>query len=288
MTPTRAAAPAPAGSTGVAGAATPPRPRHRLAWILAALLGAVFVALPAAWQAGAYGATRTGTLHGSSEGRPVTALHIEGGGANITVSPRGDEQVGYRAELSWSRARPVIAESWQDGALTLTPRCPDDDSWLTGALSCSILLRVTVPAGLPVTVTAAAGRVDISGLGGAVDARVESGRINLTGLRGTVRARVGSGLLNATVLTSPEAEFHVGSGRAVVGFTTPPDRVRADIGDGRLALTVPEATRFRVTTSTGWGRNEVEPELSDPASARTLELAVGSGRIAAGYPRPTP
>ncbi|MBT2450249.1 hypothetical protein J7F03_24865 [Streptomyces sp. ISL-43] len=295
MTPTGATGPVsrtePTGTTGPTrsdGSATPPRPRHRLAWILAALLGAVFVALPAAWQAGAYGVTRTGTLHGSSGGRPVTALHIAGGGANITVSPRGDEQVGYRADLSWSRGKPDIAESWHDGALTLTPRCPDEDSWLTGALSCSILLRVTVPAGLPVTVTATAGRVDIGGLGGAVEAQVDTGRIRLTGLRGTVRARIGSGMLNATALTSPEADLHVGSGRAVVDFTTPPDRVRADIGDGRLALTVPEATVFRVTTSTGWGRNEVEPELSDPASPRTLDLSVGSGRIAAGYPRPTP
>ncbi|MGW6709868.1 hypothetical protein ACWGDE_33960 [Streptomyces sp. NPDC054956] len=266
----------------------PQRPGRRLAWIVATVLCAVFVALPVAWQAGTYVATHTGTVRGSTEGRPVTALHIAGGGADITVSPRGDEQVGYRAELSWSRRKPVVEEQWQDGALTLTPRCPDEDSWPTPAVSCAVLLRVTVPAALPVTVTAATGSVDIGGLGGTVDARIDSGRVNLTGLRGTVRARVGSGRLNATALTSSEADLSVGSGRAVVEFTTPPDRVRADIGDGRLALTVPEATRFRVTTSTGWGRNEVAPELSDPASPRTLDLSVGSGRIAAGYQQPRP
>ncbi|WP_405496978.1 hypothetical protein [Streptomyces sp. NBC_00096] len=264
-------------------AGTPGRPRHRLAWILAALLGAVFVVLPAALQAGAYGATRTGTLRGGSAGHPVTALHITGADTNITVRPRGDQQVGYRAEIAWSRRKPVIVESWQDGTLTLTPHCPDDDSVLGAALSCSVQLGVTVPAGLPVTVTADSGRVDISGLGGAVDVRVDSGQVRLSAIRGAVRARVGSGRLVATALTSPEFGLAVGSGRAAVDFLAPPGEVTADIGDGRLALTVPEATAFRVTTRTGSGRIDLAPALSDPGAARTLDLGVGSGRVDARY-----
>lgn len=270
------------------GAAAParPRPRRRFAWIVAALLGAVVVVLPAAWQAGAYGVTRTGTLHGGSDGRPVTALHIMGGDAHVSITPRGDAEVGYRAEVAWSRAKPAIEESWQDGTLTLTPRCPDGTSWLTTGFSCSVQLRVSVPAGLPVKVAAASGRVDISGLAGAVDARVDSGRISLTGLRGAVRARVGSGNLHATALTSPQLDLSVGSGLASVDFVAPPDRIRADTGSGRLAVTVPEATRFRVTTRKGAGRCDVEAGLSDPASPRTLELSVGSGAIWAGLPGP--
>ncbi|CAM5309114.1 hypothetical protein SAVIM338S_00574 [Streptomyces avidinii] len=281
MTP--ATAPAPARAATPAGTAPPPRPKHRLLWILAALLGAVFVVLPAAWQAGAYGATRTGTLHGTSAGHPVTALRIAGGGANITVRPRGDRQVGYRAEVAWSRKKPVIEESWQDGTLTLTPHCPDKDSWLTAGLSCSVQLGVGVPDGLPVTVTAASGRIDIGGLGGPVDARVGSGQVRLTGLRGAIRARVGSGRVAATALTSPEIDLAVGSGRATVDFVAPPQKVTADIGDGRLALTVPDATAFRVTPRTGWGRIDLAAGLSDPASPRTLDLTVGSGRVDVRY-----
>lgn len=281
---TRAATPAAARPVAPAGTAPPPRPKHRILWILAALLGAVFVALPAAWEAGAYGITRTGTLHGGSAGHPVTALRIAGGGANITVRPRGDQAVGYRAEVAWSRQKPVIEESWQDGTLTLTPHCPHEDSWLTAAVSCSVQLGVGVPAGLPVTVTAASGRVDIGGLGGAVDVRVDSGRVQLAGLRGAIRARVGSGRVEATALTSPEIDLVIGSGRAAVDFVAPPQKVTADIGDGRLALTVPDATTFRVGSRAGWGRIDLGAGMSDPASPRTLDLTVGSGRADARYP----
>lgn len=273
--PTRAVPPAPT--------APPPRPKRRLLWSLAALLGAVFVALPASWQAGVYGVTRTGTLHGGSAGHPVTALRIAGGGANVTVRPRGDQEVGYRAEVAWSRKKPVIEESWQDGTLTLTPHCPDEDSWLTGGVSCSVQLGVGVPAGLAVTVTAASGRIDIGGLGGPVDVRVDSGQVQLTGLRGAIRARVGSGRVAATALTAPDIDLVIGSGRAAVDFVAPPQKVTADIGDGRLALTVPDATTFRVTPQNGWGRIDLGAGLSDPASPRTLDLTVGSGRVDARY-----
>ncbi|MBT2471480.1 DUF4097 family beta strand repeat protein [Streptomyces sp. ISL-66] len=282
MTP--AAAPTATQTATPAGAAPPPRPKRRLPWILAALLGAVFVVLPAAWQAGAYGATRTATLHGGSAGHPVSALRIAGGGgANITVRPRGDQQVGYRAEVAWSHEKPVIEESWQDGTLTLTPRCPDEDSWLTGGLSCSVQLGIGVPANLPVTVTATSGRIDIGGLGGPVDARVDSGQVQLTGLRGAVRARAGSGRVVATALTAPEIALVIGSGLATVDFVAPPQKVTADIGSGRLALTVPDATTFRVAQQTGSGRIDLGPGLAEPASPRTLDLTVGSGRVDARY-----
>lgn len=63
------------------------RRTHRLAWITAALLSAVLVVAPATWQAWSWGNTRSGTLHGASDGRPVTALEIVGGDADITVTP---------------------------------------------------------------------------------------------------------------------------------------------------------------------------------------------------------
>ncbi|MEV6950384.1 hypothetical protein [Streptomyces sp. NPDC051183] len=260
------------------------RPRRRAAWTMAALLGAVLVVVPVLWQASAYGTTRSGALRGGSDGRLVTALEIEAGAANVTVTPRADQEVGYRAEVSWSLRTPTIEESWHGDTLRLTPHCPAEDSWVTSGLGCSVRLGVSVPVGIPVKVTAGSGSVHISGLGGSVDAEVDSGRISLTGLRGPLRAHVGSGTLQATALTSPEADLRVGSGHAAADFVAPPDRVTAEVGEGRLALTVPEATRFRVATRTGWGRCDVAGELTDPASPRVLDLSVAAGRIAAGYP----
>ncbi len=258
--------------------------RHRRAWIVAALLSAVLVVAPAAWQAWSWGTARSGTLSGGSEGRPVTALEVVGGGADITVTPRADHEVGYRATVGWSLKAPTIEKSWLGDTLRLTPHCPGEDFWPLAGAGCSVRLAVTVPVDIPVKVTAGSGRIALSGLGGAVDTEVDSGRIELVGLRGPLRAKVGSGRLQATGLTTPRADIRVGSGRGAATFVTPPDGVSARVGSGRLALTVPAATRFRVSCTSGSGSCEVPDALRDPASHRTLDLEAGFGRARAAYP----
>ncbi|MFI1647091.1 hypothetical protein ACH4XT_09120 [Streptomyces avidinii] len=267
-------------------AAEAARRRQRRAWITAALLGAVLVVAPATWQAWSWGTARSGTLDGGSEGRPVTALEVVGGGADITVTPRADHEVGYRATVGWSLKAPTIEESWLGDTLRLTPHCPGEDFWPLAGAGCSVRLAVTVPVDLPVKVTAGSGRVALSGLGGTVDMEVDSGRVDLVGLRGPLRATVGSGRLQATGLSTPRADIRVGSGRAVATFVTPPDAVDARVGSGRLALTVPAATPFRVSCASGSGSGgcEVPDALRDPASPRTLDIEVGSGRARAAYP----
>lgn len=277
MTPIRQGAPT--------APTAPARPWQRTAWITAAVLSALLVVAPATLQAWSYTASRSRVVDGGSEGRPVSALEIVGGGADITVTPRADREVAYRAELSWSLKEPTVEESWLGDTLRLTPHCPGEGGWPVPGAGCSVRLGVTVPAGIPVKVTAGSGQVDISGLGGTVDADIGSGRINLTALRGALRARVGSGSLEATGLTSAEADIRVDSGRVDARFLTPPDHVTARAGSGRVALTVPAATRFRTNCeATLGGRCAVPPALQDPASPRTLDLRAASGRAKASYP----
>ncbi|MDX3535840.1 hypothetical protein PV721_15995 [Streptomyces sp. MB09-01] len=283
MTPAAAPTRAPAPAAARAPAPAPAGPGQRLAWTVAALLSALLVVAPATWQAWSYGSTRSDTLVGGSGGRPVSALEIVGGDADVTVTPRADRQVGYRATIGWSLKAPTIEESWLGDTLRLTPRCPGEEFW-PAAGSCSVRLGVTVPEGIPVKVTAGSGRVFLSGLGGAVDTEVDSGRVDLVGLRGALRAKVGSGSLRATGLTGPEAEFRVGSGRADAAFVTPPDQVSGRVGSGRLELTVPAATRFRVRCETGSGRCEVPEALHDAGSSRSLDIEAGVGRARATYP----
>ncbi|MCX4539581.1 hypothetical protein [Streptomyces sp. NBC_01565] len=271
-----------------AGRPAPPRPGHRRAWIIAALLSAVFVVTPVTWQLLAYGATQSRVLYGGSGGRPVTAVEIVGGDANVTVTPRSDREVGYRAEVSWSLGAPAIEESWLGDSLRLTPHCSGGAGLLSAGVGCSVELGVTVPVGIPVKVTAGAGQVAVKGLGGSVDANVGSGTLTLTGLRGALRAEVGSGSLVATDVTSAQADVRVGSGRGEVAFITPPQRVTARAGSGRVLLTVPAASRFRVGCEEGPGRCEVPEALRDPASDRVLDIAVNSGRAQVGYPDPMP
>ncbi|WKD31864.1 hypothetical protein [Streptomyces xanthophaeus] len=261
-----------------------PRRRHRTAWITAALLSAVLVVAPATWQVWSWGSTRSDTLSGVSDGRPVTALEIVGGDADITVTPRGDQQVGYRATVSWSLKAPTIEESRLGDTLRLTPHCSGEDFWPAAGAGCSVRLAVTVPVDIPVKVTTRSGRIALSGLGGTVDTEADSGQVEIAGLRGALRAKIGSGHLHATGLSSDRAEIRVGSGRAVATFVTPPDAVTARVGSGRLALTVPAATRFKVRCEAGAGRCEVPDALRDAASPRSLDIEAGVGRAQAAYP----
>ncbi|MDJ0379869.1 hypothetical protein [Streptomyces sp. G-G2] len=261
-----------------------PRPSHRTAWTVAAALSAVLVVVPASWQAWSQRATGSGSLNGGSGGRPVTALEIDAGDATVTVTPRADRDVVYRAHVRWSLDKPVIEESWAGGTLRLAPRCPGIGPGLDAGPGCMIDLGVSVPVDLPVTVVAASGKVGLSGLGGAVDVRMGSGPLRLTALRGPLRAAVDSGSLGATDLTSPEADIRTGSGSATARFVAPPARLTARAESGQVEVTVPVATRFRVTARVGAGRLDVDPALRDPAGPGLLDIATGSGRAVVRYP----
>ncbi|QES57315.1 hypothetical protein DEJ51_26635 [Streptomyces venezuelae] len=263
-----------------------PRRGHRQAWITATLLSAVLVVVPATWLVWSWGngSARSGTLSGGSDGRPVTALEIVGGDADVTVTPRADHEVGYRATADGSFKAPTIEQSRLGDTLRLTPHCPGEGFWRAVGSGCSVRLAVTVPVDVPVKVTTRSGRIALSGLGGTVDTEADSGRIEIVGLRGTLRAKVGSGYLHATGLASARAEIRVGSGRAVATFLTPPEEVTARVGSGRLALTVPEATRFQVRCQAGAGRCEVPDALRDATSPRSLDIEAGVGRARAAYP----
>lgn len=152
---------------------------------------------------------------------------------------------------------------------------------------CSVRLAVTVPTGVPVKVSGTSGRIGVSGLEGTVDADVQSGSLNLSGLRGPLRANVDSGSLHAVGLASRQVDVRAGAGRADVRFVAPPDRITARAGSGRLDLTLPEATRYRVTGHVGSGRCEVDHTLRDPSAPRTLDLSADSGTATAGHRAPS-
>ncbi|MFD0356056.1 hypothetical protein ACFVHW_20310 [Streptomyces sp. NPDC127110] len=258
---------------------------QRLAWYTAAALSAVLVVSAAAWQAGTGAGVHRGTAVGGSGGRTVTAVEVVAGPSDVSVTPRGDAQVGYRAELTWSFREPEVEESWLGDTLRLTPHCPADSFGIgIGAGSgCSVRLAVTVPAGVPLKVSGGSGRIGVSGMAAAVDAETGAGTLVLADLRGPLRARVGDGTLRATGLTVPQADIRAGAGRADARFAAPPEQVTARAGAGRLELVLPPDTRYRVSCRAGLGRCEATDPLNDPAAARTLDIAVEAGHATASY-----
>ncbi|MFJ1865151.1 hypothetical protein ACIOD1_11010 [Streptomyces sp. NPDC088097] len=254
---------------------------ERRLWRLAALLSALLVVVAAAWQLRADGSAHSGVIRGGSGGRTVAAVEIVGGEAKVTVTARADHEVGYRADIGWAFTRPTVEESWLGDTLRLTPHCGDDTVVLRVGLGCAVRLAVTVPTGIPLRVAGSSGRISVSGLEGTVDAAMDSGTLTLAGLRGALRAHVGSGTLIATGLASRQADIRAGAGRAEARFLTPPDAVTAAVGAGRLDLTLPPESRYRVDCRAGLGRCDADGSLSDPASASTLDLSAGAGHVKA-------
>ncbi|RST01098.1 hypothetical protein EF910_29350 [Streptomyces sp. WAC07149] len=256
---------------------------QRLAWYTAAALSAALVVSAAAWQAGTGTGVRTGTAVGGSGGRTVTAVEVVAGPSDVSVTPRGDAQVGYRADLAWSFRRPEVEESWLGDTLKLTPHCPDGSPGFAAGAGCSVRLAVTVPAGVPLKVSGGSGRISVSGMAAAVDAETGAGTLVLADLRGPLRARVGDGTLRATGLTVPQADIRAGAGRADARFAAPPEQVTARAGAGRLDIVLPTDTRYRVSCRAGLGRCEAADALNDPAAARALDIAVDVGHATASY-----
>ncbi|MFJ3879070.1 hypothetical protein ACIPW5_16560 [Streptomyces sp. NPDC090077] len=255
----------------------------RLAWYTAAALSAALVVAAAAWQVGSGAGVRTGTAVGGSGGRPVTAVEVVAGSADVAVTPRGDGRVGYRADLTWSLEEPEVEESWLGDTLRLTPHCPGGSVTAAAGLGCSVRLAVTVPAGVPLKVSGGTGRISVSGMAATVDAETGPGTLVLADLRGPLRARVGDGTLRATGLTVPQADIRAGAGRAEARFAAPPEQVTARAGAGRLELVLPPDTRYRVGCRAGTGRCEVQDGLDDPSAGRSLDLAVDMGHATASY-----
>ncbi|MEU8777721.1 hypothetical protein [Streptomyces sp. NPDC048606] len=258
----------------------------RLAWHCAAWLGAALVIGAATWWLGPPGAVRETSLYGEAYGdgggRAVTALEVVAGSADVSLTPRGDGPVGYRADFAWSRGEPAVERSRLGDTLRLTPRCAGP-AGASADLGCSIRLTVTVPPGIPVKVSGGSGRVSVTGLEGPLDADVDSGTLTLSALRGPVRAHVGTGRLVATGLASPQAEIRADSGRADATFEVAPERVTARVGEGRLVLNLPGEARYRVRDRVGAGRCEVADSLRDPASARVLDVAADAGHATVAH-----
>ncbi|OAR25694.1 hypothetical protein A8W25_09060 [Streptomyces sp. ERV7] len=278
-------------STGVrpgaarAAATDPDRPRHRGRWSLVALLSALFVVAPLGIEVYAQYARQT-TSHTSVETRdhrPVKAVEVEAGSAELTVAPGGEGEVRIQERFSWSLRKPRVRKEWDGDTLKLRPEC--DGRFAVTSLGCSVQLDLTVPAGVDLRVRSGSGTVRVSGLTGPLDIDGGSGSVKLYGVSGPLKARVGSGSFSAAAIGSAEAEVRSGAGHAEVEFLKPPRRVTASAGSGSLELFVPTGSRYRIQGTKGSGARHIEESLRDPAAPRTLDVSAGSGTATVDYTR---
>ncbi|MFI6682169.1 DUF4097 family beta strand repeat-containing protein [Streptomyces sp. NPDC050485] len=260
------------------------RPRHRTAWIVTALLAALFIVAPFAFLtvADAVSETAAYASPGNGQRHPVSAVEVDAGAAQVTVTPGAAGEVRMTGRLNWSMKRPKVEEKWVGDTLKVHTHC---DGFVDRYLqNCTVELNLTVPAGIRLKVRGGSGAIRVRDLTGPVDLAGGSGAIKLRGLKGTVKARVGSGELNATQLAGPEADLSAGSGTVNGEFTAPPRRVRASAGSGTVTVTVPGPDRYQVLGGRGSGDRSIQKDLVDENSDRILDVSSGSGSVTVQYP----
>ncbi|MEU9097138.1 hypothetical protein [Streptomyces sp. NPDC048361] len=229
-------------------------------------------------------ASRTGVYTGPDNDRPhaVSAVDVEAGSAEITVTTGPAGHVTLGGTLNWLLKKPTIKRTWDGDTLKVHAQCNGFvDQFLQ---NCQIDLHLTVPPGVALTVHNGSGHIRVRDLTGPVDLTNGSGGMTLRALTGTLRATVGSGTIEATQLATPEAHLKAGSGTVRAEFTAPPRRADASAGSGSVDLTVPDGSHYRILGTPGSGARIIDAGLADPTSDRTLDVSSGSGSVTVGYP----
>lgn len=124
----------------------------------------------------------------------VAQARVTSSNGDLMVRPGPGGRIVVRGRLSGSFARPVFSYRSTAAGLTLDPQCR------VPAGACTLNLGITVPAGLPVSVSDSFGDLDASGLQGTVALSDNGGDLTASGLTGNVRLAGTFGTLTASGL----------------------------------------------------------------------------------------
>jgi hypothetical protein len=161
--------------------------------------------------------------------------------ADATVRPGADSRIVVDGSLRGSFHRPAF--SWRPAAAGLILH----SSCLLGFTgSCAMAYDISVPRGLPITVTDATGDLTVSGFSGQVTLSDGSGDITLT-------------------------------------FTKVPKRVDVSDGSGDITLILPRgASAYRVHAHSASG-DVSDTVKTSPSSPNVIIASSGSGDVSIGY-----
>jgi Putative adhesin len=228
---------------------------------------------------------------------------------DLTVRPGPGHRIVVRGRISSGFARPVFSYRSTAAGLALDPQCR------VPAGTCSLDLGITVPAGLPVSVSDSFGALDASGLRGTValsdnsgdltgsrltgNVRLadifgtlsasglagslwldnNSGDIRADGLTGDTRLQDSFGTISVTGLAAADVVARNNSGDISLTFTKVPRQVTVTDSFGDITLVLPPGpATYRVATRNSFGSTTVSVPRS-PAARNVITASDNSGDI---------
>jgi hypothetical protein len=224
--------------------------------------------------------TGHGTRHGSAGASGAAGPGAAGAAAHSAVFHAGDADLlvldgvsgrvrvtadagagGVSGTFARGDGGPVHVSARTDvaaGLRTVTVLCADGAG---NATACAGDLTVTVPARTGLRLRQTSGETTLAGLGGKLAVTVASDRLAASGLR------------------PRQADLAITSGSADVGFSTAPDRLGVHATSASVALRVPPAGGYAVTSTAASADVRVQVPRED-GSSHAVALHVVSGSLA--------
>ena len=206
---------------------------------------------------------------------PVRQIVVKADSGDVRLIRAAGKNVDVRETRHFIFKRPKLDRDLAGGVLTLDSHCDGL------ALNCSADLRVTVPAGVEVTVDADSGNVEADEIA-VSDAHLKSDsgnvRAELSGSQGLVWAHTDSG--NVDVVASARAiDGQSDSGNVKVESVATPRRVVAHTDSGNVEVAVPRG-EYAVDTDTDSGNVDLDQRISrNDRAPRSIDAKTDSGNV---------
>lgn len=178
----------------------------------------------------------------------------DAGDVDVRAAAPGEEPV-VAATKHWSFREPTPVVTTTGDVTTVSLDCPS----AAQLAQCYADWQVAVPAGMPVTVRASVGEVDVTGLTGDVTVDGSVGDVTVTGAPTSLRVTTSVGQIRAT-LAEPPASVEL----------------RTAVGDVELRL--PDGATYDVRATATLDPAVVEVE-SDPASEHEVRVSSSVGSV---------
>jgi hypothetical protein len=239
-------------------------------FVLVALVVAAVVALAVVNLGVDRTATKSHTVFGE-----VREIVVKPGDGNVEFIPAGSF-IRIRESQHYVLDKPKLERTRSAGVLTIASKCDVPDP-----LPCYSDMRITVPAGVKLTVDGGSGDVDLR----AVELRsahIESGsgdiEFGLAGNAGLLWARSGSGDIEFVTARARSIDARSQSGDVDVDAATKPRRLVARSSSGDVELTLPRGI-YAVAAKSGSGDVEVRGILRNRKSASSVDARTDDGDI---------
>jgi hypothetical protein len=214
---------------------------------------------------------------GTSTHGGVAVVELELDSARVEIRVSGDEVVVDRS-VTTGFLGGSASETLSGDVLRVVFDCPGF------GIRCGGEYVITVPAGTDLRGRVSNGPITLQDVDGEVDLRSSNGPITLTRVSSPVLSvATSNGSIEGTELTAPRLDVRTSNGRVQLGFSEPPDSVRARTSNGRIEVTLPsDSPAYAVTASTSNGSTSTNVR-TDPGAASTLDLATSNGNISVTY-----